>query len=163
MAETYGRTIQHIAELQGSGTTGNDLPATATNPEVVVFGATPFNTEVSATTIAGTGLTPALTGGTPNANAITVNQPGWYRVTARLTAKIDATKIGKFYLYKNGAALSPIASVLHTEGAAAETRQITLEKVLWLETNDYVSIYIDSDANTGVLVLAANLLVRQIG
>ncbi len=111
----------------------------------------------------------ALTADYNNATSsrITVNQPGYYRVSAHGSYNgAVKTKNTGFEIYRNGAALSvpcAVNMIVTDTGDSTDTNGFHLERTMWLEPGDYIQLYALLVASGDGYLTECELSVHSVG
>lgn len=149
--QVHGRTAFSAAALS--------ITAGVTNQGAVAATLVDFNeTAGTAYTLAGSDLTPSKTN-----KKITANVPGFYRVALRLVITMGNTAESvKVDIYKNGAALTQIATQTLTSLTGRMILVYNIERILWLEANDYITAVTTLTGTGTNTVTEGDLLVHSV-
>lgn len=127
-------------------------------------GAMPFGT-VTHQCLCGGCNQPAITTANSGANAITINDAGYYKITYSVSATAGAAGVVSFALVKNGATATPLYTVSQTATAAGDVENLTLVYIDRVIPQFFTSAPTTLQIiNTGVALTGAssNIIVEKI-
>jgi hypothetical protein len=91
-----------------------------------------------------------------------INEPGLYRVCARLHGTGTTAKYNRLAIYKNAAALTQICTQQITALTGRLDTDFNLERVLWLESGDYLTLYLTVEAAGSCTIVEVDFTAQKI-